>query len=73
MGSNCLVNHILQNIFFCVQQKKEIHTTLEQIEGEHFPFWVSYTFKICLFKVCSVLPLYCLFFFCINVLYYLTE
>ncbi len=26
--SNCLVTHILQNIFFCVQHKKEIHTGL---------------------------------------------
>jgi len=26
--------HILQNIFFCVQHKKEIHTSLEQLEGE---------------------------------------
>jgi len=24
--------HILQNIFFCVQQKKEIHAGLEQLE-----------------------------------------
>jgi len=35
MGSiNCLVTDILQNIFFCVQQKKEIHTGLKQVEGE---------------------------------------
>ncbi len=26
--------YILQNIFFYVQQKKEIHTALEQLEGE---------------------------------------
>ncbi len=26
----CMVNNILQNIFFCVKQKKEIHTALEQ-------------------------------------------
>jgi len=26
----CLVTHILQNILFCVQQKKENHTRLEQ-------------------------------------------
>jgi len=31
---NCLVTNILQNIFFCVQQKIEIHTGLEQLEGE---------------------------------------
>jgi len=30
---NCLVTNILQNIF-CVQQKKEIHTGLDQLEGE---------------------------------------
>jgi len=33
-SSNCLVTHILQNILFCVQQKKEICTGLEQLEGE---------------------------------------
>jgi len=26
---NCLATYILQNIFFCVQHKKEIHTGLE--------------------------------------------
>jgi len=31
---NCLVTDIHQNIFFCVQQKKEIHTGLEQLESE---------------------------------------
>ncbi len=31
---NCLVTHIIQNIFVCVQQKKETHTDLEQNEGE---------------------------------------
>ncbi len=31
---NCLVTSILQNIFFCVQQKKETHTGLGQLEGE---------------------------------------
>ncbi len=31
---NCLVTDILQNIFFCVQQKKETHTGLEQVKGE---------------------------------------
>jgi len=25
---------ILQNVFFCVQQKKEIHTGLERLVGE---------------------------------------
>ncbi len=28
------VSHILQNIFLCVQQNKDIHTGLELIEGE---------------------------------------
>ncbi len=27
------VTNILQNIFFCVQWKNEIHTGLEQLEG----------------------------------------
>jgi len=31
---NCLVTDILQNIFFCVQQKKKNHTGLEQLEGD---------------------------------------
>jgi len=35
MGSiNCLFANILQNIFFCVHQKKETHTGLKQLEGE---------------------------------------
>ncbi len=31
---NCLFTNILENIFFCSQQKKETHTGLEQLEGE---------------------------------------
>jgi len=31
---NCLVTDILQNILFCVQQMKEVHTGLKQLEGE---------------------------------------
>ncbi len=31
---NCLVTNIFQNIFFSVQQKKETHTGLEQLESE---------------------------------------
>ncbi len=31
---NCLITNILQNTFFCVQQKKGIHTGLKQLEGE---------------------------------------
>jgi len=30
----CLDTNILQNIFLCVQQKKEIPTGLKQLEGE---------------------------------------
>ncbi len=30
---NCSVSHILQNIFLCVQQNKDIHTGLELHEG----------------------------------------
>jgi len=33
---NCLVTSILQNIFFCVQQKKETRIGLEQLEGTLF-------------------------------------
>jgi len=31
---NCLVPIVLQNIFLCVQQKKEAQTGLQQLEGE---------------------------------------
>ncbi len=31
---SCLVNHILQNLLFCVQQKEETQTGLEQLKGE---------------------------------------
>ncbi len=45
----CLVTHILQNIFFCVEQKKEIHTGLKQRQGGYimteFPFLVNCPFK----------------------------
>ncbi len=33
---NCSVSHILQNIFLCVQQNKDIHTGLELLKG-----WVN--------------------------------
>jgi len=32
---NFLVTDIIQNILFCVQQKKDIHTGLKQLEGEY--------------------------------------
>jgi len=28
---HCLVTNIIENIFFCVHQKKEIHTGLKQL------------------------------------------
>ncbi len=31
---NSLDTNILQNILFCVQQNKEYHTGLEQVEAE---------------------------------------
>ncbi len=31
---NCLVTNIIQNIFFSVQQNKEMCIGLEQVEGE---------------------------------------
>ncbi len=31
----CLATNILQNIFFCAQQKKETPTDLDQVEGEY--------------------------------------
>ncbi len=31
----CLAANILQNIFFCAQQKKETPTGLKQVEGEY--------------------------------------
>ncbi len=39
---------ILQNILFCVPQKKESHTGMEQLEGEYmtaFSFLVNYPFE----------------------------
>ncbi len=33
-NQSCLATNILQNIFFYVPQKKEIHKGLEQNEGE---------------------------------------
>ncbi len=32
---NSLVTNVLQNIFLCVQQNKEIHTGLKLLEGEY--------------------------------------
>jgi len=44
MGSiNCLFTIILQNIFFCVQQTKEIHTGSKQLEGEQMMTEFSFT------------------------------
>ncbi len=34
VNGDSLVTHILQDILFCVQQKKEIHTGVEQLESE---------------------------------------
>ncbi len=34
VSGNCLITNILQNIFFCAQQKKERHTGLEQLKGK---------------------------------------
>ncbi len=34
VSQNCSVSHILQNIFLCVQQSKDIHTGLELLEGD---------------------------------------
>ncbi len=34
VAQNCSVSHILQNIFLCVQQNKDIHADLELFEGE---------------------------------------
>ncbi len=47
---SCLVTNILHNIFFSVQQKKETHRGLEQVEGEYddriFIFgWTSISFR----------------------------
>ncbi len=53
----CSVSHILQNIFLCVQQNKDIHTGLKLLEGvtdlwqrvskwwQNFHFWVNYPFN----------------------------
>ncbi len=64
---NCLVTNILQNIF-CVQQKTETHTGLEQLQGEQI-FICGWTIPFKWLKYCSIGALharYCslsLFFF----------
>ncbi len=46
---NCSVSHILQNIFLCVQQNKDIHTgwNYQRVSKwwQNFHFWVNYPFK----------------------------
>ncbi len=37
---NCSVSHILQNIFLCGQQNKDIHTGLELHEGEKMTIFI---------------------------------
>jgi len=51
---NCLVTVILQNIFFCVQQKKQIHSGLEKLEGEYMTILI-FGFNIPLNKEYQVL------------------
>jgi len=41
-GEICLVTNILPNIFLCVQQNKEIHIGLEQLEGVLISDFLSY-------------------------------
>jgi len=49
-----LVTDFLQNVFFWVQQKKETHTILKQVEGslrkwwQNFHFWVNSPFHLSL-------------------------
>ncbi len=33
-AANCLITNIFQNIFFCVKQKKETHTSIHH-DNEH--------------------------------------
>jgi len=44
-----LVTDVLQNIYVCVQQKKETHSGLKHLEGEYmmteFDFEVNYPFN----------------------------
>ncbi len=46
---NCSVSHILQNIFLCIQQNKDIHTGWNYLRvskwWHNFQFWVNYPFK----------------------------
>jgi len=44
------VTHIIQNIFFCVHQKKEIHTGLEQPESEKMMTEFSFLGELRLLK-----------------------
>ncbi len=41
----CLVTNILQNIFFCGQQKKYFQTGWGWVNGD-FHFWVNYPLKL---------------------------
>ncbi len=45
----CLVNNILQNVVFCIQQKTETHTSGGWVNDDRiFIFWVNYLFKLVL-------------------------
>ncbi len=43
---NCSVSHILQNIFLCFQQNKDIHKGLELLEVHELHFWMNYHFNV---------------------------
>jgi len=47
---NFLVTNILYNILFCVQQKKETHTELEQLEGKNMMTEFSYRAELSLYR-----------------------
>lgn len=47
-----LVTNILKNIFFCVEQRKETHTDLEQLGGEPILTELSFWGELLLY--CSI-------------------
>ncbi len=46
IGDQKLFGYILQNIFFCVQQKKLTHTGLEQLKGSKLFFIFGWTIPL---------------------------
>ncbi len=58
---NCSVSLILQNIFLCVQQNKDIHTGLELLESEQMNYAFNWpSFRTVVYYISSVSHLWVL-------------